>query len=340
MLTCCTNCNSSFGYMLNRKMQCPSCKKRDLCWRCVNYPIIANIAAVNGPRDAIQTQSVCQSCFRTAVQPFLNLDAKYEVISPPEETPAIVSLVFVHGGGGCRKMYISHARDLAKNHRCRCVLLDLPGHGSRVNESLSLESSIATILEVTAAEAHVCHGRKPIYIGGSLGGYIGMTLLGRHPDVFSAAVICVAGQRTGIGASFKAKAGLTMFRVIINNFYAEKMLSLLCMAVTQNKHLMFDCIKESSLGTSMYFQQGMDQVRILAEENSAVSMASFRGPVLYCNGSLDHRDMERELLQVSQKGDHRSRLIDYDGADHFFSHDTRYYDAFLKDLITFIQDVL
>jgi pimeloyl-ACP methyl ester carboxylesterase len=51
------------------------------------------------------------------------------------------TLIWIHGGGGCRKMFEFHARELAKKNY-RSVLIDLPGHGSRIDEKLSAESAI------------------------------------------------------------------------------------------------------------------------------------------------------------------------------------------------------
>ena len=52
----------------------------------------------------------------------------------------------------------------------RCVLLDLPGHGTQMDVVLTLESAIEYIVRVTEKYCPPSpHGQKPIYIGGSLG---------------------------------------------------------------------------------------------------------------------------------------------------------------------------
>eukprot|EP00291_Cryptomonas_curvata_P026623 CAMPEP_0172162628 /NCGR_PEP_ID=MMETSP1050-20130122/6784_1 /TAXON_ID=233186 /ORGANISM="Cryptomonas curvata, Strain CCAP979/52" /LENGTH=161 /DNA_ID=CAMNT_0012832653 /DNA_START=132 /DNA_END=614 /DNA_ORIENTATION=- len=119
----------------------------------------------------------------------LDFTRTIDVLGPAAGTaPAVV---FVHGGGSCRTMFLYHAREFAKQGY-RCVLLDLPGHGARMDEPLTMTSAIAAILDAVRLEAPpTADGRKPqkpLYIGGSLGGYIGMELLGAHPDVFAGAV--------------------------------------------------------------------------------------------------------------------------------------------------------
>ena len=64
---------------------------------------------------------------------------------------------------------------------CNCDL--------KSNYFRTLSSAIETILSVTSQHA----GPNPVYIGGSLGGYIGMELLGQHPNVFKSAVILMCG---------------------------------------------------------------------------------------------------------------------------------------------------
>ena len=65
-------------------------------------------------------------------------------------------------------MFVAHARTLSEKHGFRCILMDLPGHGSRMHEPLNLETSIKAIKEAIA----LCRTKDYIIAGGSLGGYI------------------------------------------------------------------------------------------------------------------------------------------------------------------------
>ncbi|KAJ3268261.1 hypothetical protein HDV01_003235, partial [Terramyces sp. JEL0728] len=63
---------------------------------------------------------------------------------------------------GNRKMFIEHARQLQDYH---CVLIDLPGHGSRMDEHLSLDTAIKVIVDTVQNHTSIYNGIKPIYIG-------------------------------------------------------------------------------------------------------------------------------------------------------------------------------
>jgi pimeloyl-ACP methyl ester carboxylesterase len=64
-------------------------------------------------------------------------------------------------------MFMPHALCL-KEKGFKCILMDLPGHGSRHAEALTLENSIKAIKEAL----ELCLTKNVTIIGGSLGGYI------------------------------------------------------------------------------------------------------------------------------------------------------------------------
>ncbi|KAJ3260863.1 hypothetical protein HK103_007426 [Boothiomyces macroporosus] len=232
--------------------------------------------------------------------------------------------------GGNRKMFVEHARQLTEYH---CVLIDLPGHGSRMDEALGLESAIKVIIDTVKDHTNIFNGIKPVYVGGSLGGYIGMELLGRHPDLFSAAVIGMAGQNVGVGRGWKAGLGMMAFKLFIPLLPNIFMLKGLIAQANKNENISNDMVNEIALYTGMYFHSGLEQVEILSNTNPLKQLPNFKGRVLFINGSLDHRDSEQLWLKACPNG----RLIVYDGADHFFSHDKRFLSRFVQDIRDFLQ---
>jgi hypothetical protein len=50
---------------------------------------------------------------------------------------------------------------------------------------------------------------------------------------------------------------------------------------------------------------------------------------LFINGSKDHRDSEQIWVNSAGAG---SKLIVYEEADHFYSHDKRFFDRLIKDV--------
>lgn len=70
-------------------------------------------------------------------------------------------------------MFLPHAVRLAEKG-FRSILVDLPGHGTRMTEILNLDNSIKVIKE----GLDLCTTKKVTIVGGSLGGYILMQALG------------------------------------------------------------------------------------------------------------------------------------------------------------------
>lgn len=197
-------------------------------------------------------------------------------------------------------MFAAHARLLAPNF-C-CVLLDLPGHGSKMDDPLTINTAIETIVRVVDDHTAPFKGVKPIFIGGSLGAYIGMELLGRHPTCFSSALLMMAGQNTGVGRSWKAYFGLLAFRTFIPLMSTESIMKLVLKSARKNGYMSSEMIQELALRSGMYFKQGKEQVEILSNSDPLASLPRFDGRVLFINGTLDHRDSEQKWVEACKHG--------------------------------------
>ena len=92
-------------------------------------------------------------------------------------------------------------------------------------------------------------------------------------------------------------------------------------------------IDETSFRSGSFFRFAREQVKILTESDPRTSLPLFKGRVLFINGSKDHRDSERVW-----EGLCNGRLLVYEGADHFFSHDVRFYGRLLDDLVGFFDE--
>ncbi|KAJ2996185.1 hypothetical protein HDV02_006713, partial [Globomyces sp. JEL0801] len=177
------------------------------------------------------------------------------------------------------------------------------------------------------------NGKKPIYVGGSLGGYIGMELLGSHPSVFSSAAILMAGQGVGAGRGMAASLGLYGMGLVIPLMSAESMLKGMVSQAKGNGHISDTLLKEMALSHGFFFNQAEKHIEILKASNPRISLPKYDGRILFINGSKDHRDSENVWLEASKHG----KLIVYQGTDHFFSHDDRYLDKLLEDLDEFLK---
>ncbi|CAK9046004.1 unnamed protein product [Durusdinium trenchii] len=317
---------------------------RSLCSSCLAHPLVtekargegkvqdqdqrrAAQAAFRGATDVwLDIQSFCKACFQRLS--LLDFTQDVDILGPSTG----LTLLYVHGGGGCRKMFRQHAAAMVKNG-FRCVLMDLPGHGSRMDEVLTMESAINAIVKVIKQHAPLYKGVKPVYVGGSLGGYIGMEFLGRHPDLCSCAIITMCGQNVGLGRGWAAGAGLWVMGTLLPKMGTRQIMSALVAQVRKNGHIPESLFMDDHLRTGMFFGQALAQVEILKETNPQAALGKFPGAMLFINGSQDHRDSEELWKATAQKGE----LIVYEGADHFFSHDDRYSQRFEDDCLDFIR---
>ena len=300
----------------------------------------------HGPFEA-PASTLCLACFRASSP----LD--FSVVAPDVLGPAgAPAVVFVHGGGGCRTMFRATAAALAARCAVRVVLLDLPGHGARMDEPLSMASAVASVcaqaaefapaaaargvqptpgastLAATAAATAAAQGVKPVYVGGSLGGYLGMEVLGAAPDVFAGAVIAMAGQDVGPGRGCAASIGMTAMGLAMSWLAPATLLNAMRSEVKRNGHIPAAALADT-LRPGFFFQQARAQLDVMRASDPRAALPRFAGPVLFVNGSKDHRDSETVWRDAAPRG----RLAVYAGADHFLSHDDRYAARFVDDII-------
>jgi pimeloyl-ACP methyl ester carboxylesterase len=94
------------------------------------------------------------------------------------------TIVFLHGGGTAHWMWKYQVRDLFDYH---LLIPDLPGHGKSSREKwVSFADTADEVAEIIREKA--ANGRAHV-VGLSLGGYIVVSLLSRHPEVIDHAVV-------------------------------------------------------------------------------------------------------------------------------------------------------
>jgi pimeloyl-ACP methyl ester carboxylesterase len=345
----CAGCSKPFG-LLTRAYVCPTpaldaadtakgCGER-FCWNCINFACVTETegdkAVAKGDLKAAGIASFCKACYQANSPLGFGTSNGVEIFEPAKDAKdKNANVFFAHGGGGCRLMFLPHAQELSKLGY-RAVIFDLPGHGTLMDSPLSLDSAIT---HISSLVAKYTKGRN-LYVGGSLGGYIGMELLARQPDVFSGAVITMCGQAVGTGASLMARAGLVLLGGVSGNLSSASLLATMRNQANANGHLDPRMIMDGALRTGFFFGQNDAQIAILRASDPVAGLGNFKGPVLFVNGSKDHRDSEKKWLEASNKGNgDKSMLVVYEGADHFFSHDERYYSRFMKDMAQFFDGI-
>ena len=89
-------------------------------------------------------------------------------------------------------------------------MIDLPGHGSLVDTPLTLDSCVGTVRDVLDKEYR--DSSKVVYIGASLGAYIGFHILSKVQNKFTSSILLDCGQNVGPDCSYKARFGLWFLR--------------------------------------------------------------------------------------------------------------------------------
>ncbi len=103
----------------------------------------------------------------------------YDVAGPPD-APAIV---FVHGTRLSRSMWHGQVRGLQDEFRV--LALDLPGHGVLAHEPFTVRGAADRVGRVIEDAA----GGHAVVVGLSLGGYVGMDLAARRPELVRGLVL-------------------------------------------------------------------------------------------------------------------------------------------------------
>ncbi|KAI9016107.1 Alpha/Beta hydrolase protein [Hyaloraphidium curvatum] len=353
----CAGCSKPFG-LFSKSYECATppvppgdfapCGRR-FCWDCLNHACITATEAAKALAGGLEgigkarIESMCKSCYKKAVPlEFGSSDPAIaegvEVFEPEAfRKNAQTTVFFAHGGGGCRLMFRPHARHF-QSLGYRAVVFDFPGHGALMDEPLSIESAMRRISHVFEKYGSKGPDTADYYVGGSLGGYIGMEFLGKFPTMFKKAVITMCGQNVGVGRGMMASAGLMLMGGVSNNLSSATLLSTMRQQTLANKNLDPELLMEL-LRPGFFFGQNNEQIAILRNSHPAAALERYPGPVLFINGSKDFRDSEEKWLEASNKGNGgKSKLIVYEGADHFFSHDRRYMERFLSDMADFFEE--
>mmetsp|Transcript_9290 Transcript_9290/g.19932 ORF Transcript_9290/g.19932 Transcript_9290/m.19932 type:complete len:347 (+) Transcript_9290:134-1174(+) len=334
----CDDCKSHLGkryfglFGTKTPTKCHSCSKQ-LCSTCAGNHTLMPFEEGNEPplTEKSALKSYCDDCFQKAS--ILDYSRSYDVIEATNSSDGVVNLLFAHGGGSTRAMFRPHARILSSKGY-RCILFDMPGHGTLVRTTLTLDECSKTVKEILEEES--CVPSRTIYIGASFGAYIGFHILSQLKDKFSGAILLDCGQNVGPDCSLKARIGLYFMRK-----FAEKMTNKAIMETMlgvggkskANYHLVECCY-----ASGMFFEQGARQCDCLHAVAPAKIIPDLDFPIQFFNGAEDHRDSEDKWLSLC-KDQERSVLKTYEEGDHFFCHDDRFVADMLERMDEFIKKV-
>jgi len=204
-----------------------------------------------------------------------------------------------------------------------------------VDTKLTLDECVDTVRSILHEECS--SSQKIVYIGGSLGAYIGFHILGELNTQFSCAVLIDCGQNNvGPDCSLQARFRIWFLRKLTTKMSNKSLMEAMIKAVKKSKadyHLV-----ETAFGAGYFFQQAGAQWDSMHTVAPADIIPSLNFPMLFFNGSEDHRDSEDKWLSLC-KHEELSSLKVYQGGDHFFCHDSRFVHDMLDRIDRFVQAV-
>lgn len=334
-MSVCEDCNASIG-CFGKATACHKCGKV-LCSKCAGD----NALIPFDPSDPEKSNDIStnntifkysKSCFQqTSV---LDFSKTYDVCKPCTDKDNGINFIMVPAAGSSRNLFLPHARELSKLGY-RSILVDLPGHGSLMETPLTLDNCVETIQNILKSEN--CNPSKTIYVGASLGAYVGFYILDKLGSSFAAAILMDCGQNVGPDCSFKAATGLWLMRKLGGQMSNETLIK--SMVGIANKSGADYHLVEAIYGSGMYFQQAPKLFECMHSIAPADHIPNFKFPVLYFNGSKDYRDSEDKWLALCRDQE-RSSLKVYEGGDHFFLHDRRFVPDMLKRMDTFSKEAI
>ncbi len=190
----------------------------------------------------------------------------------PLDAPAIV---FLHGTRLTRSAWTPQLEALSDDFRV--IALDLPGHGERAGQPFSLDGAVEV---VATAIRDGAGGGRAVVVGLSLGGYVGMTLAARHPELVRGLVLSGASaEPVGVRlVAFRALAGALR---LLDGRRLDRLNGWFFRARYPA------AIAEPIVAGGFWSGGGAVALRTLFNQRFMPRLAAYPGPTLILNGELD-----------------------------------------------------
>jgi pimeloyl-ACP methyl ester carboxylesterase len=196
--------------------------------------------------------------------------ATWDVAGPADASP----IVFVHGALMGRSVWRPQVDALST--RYRCVTVDLPGHGTQRDRAFDLDAAVAGVVRAIDEEA----GGRAILVGLSLGGYVAMTVAGRHPERVRGLVIA-GSTREPQGLS---RLGFLTYAWALR-IVPARAVSTVALAWFRRR---YGTVLAAAITAGGHFARGGAQaVRHLADGRFRDRLLAYGGPILVINGTTD-----------------------------------------------------
>lgn len=218
------------------------------------------------------------------------------------ETPSGVPVVLAHGARTSRTMWTAQLEALGRAGR-RAVAIDLPGHGTRLEETFTVDGSLRVIDDAVTEL-----GGRAVLVGLSLGGYMSLAYAARHRER-------VAGL-VAAGCSTEPDQPVTD----VWRWLARLIGRLPDRGAWLNQTMVNRTLPPEgaqAVGAGGFALDVMvDMLAAMRDVHPLEHLASLTCPVWIVNGQLDHfRTQERAFVRACPT----ARLVTIRGATHLVS---------------------
>eukprot|EP00211_Chloroparvula_japonica_P005639 CAMPEP_0119140840 /NCGR_PEP_ID=MMETSP1310-20130426/29918_1 /TAXON_ID=464262 /ORGANISM="Genus nov. species nov., Strain RCC2339" /LENGTH=367 /DNA_ID=CAMNT_0007132231 /DNA_START=77 /DNA_END=1180 /DNA_ORIENTATION=- len=306
----CMLCSTNFS-LTNRRHHCRGCGKL-LCKKCCSRFLL--LPREIYPHD--DPQRLCTDCYKKIS--IISFEKKLEAGGIAEGP----TLLLIHDA--CYNRAAWHIQMDILSKQFRVIALDLPGHGSRLDEDLTLKSALEAVQD--AITNHVPE-KKALVMGMGFGGYVAMVYAGQYPEHCTGLILC--------GAAFNSPGEQTFYdmRTALYKMLPGQALS----GVMSSMEV--DGTKEPNLMVSLrylmragfHYDQWPKVQKILKTTDFVMHLRSYDGKVLFVNGERDKRSDEKALLASAND----SVLQVILGGDHLMYWDEKQYPELHKFVVQF-----
>jgi pimeloyl-ACP methyl ester carboxylesterase len=216
-------------------------------------------------------------------------------------------VVLLHGFLESLAMWKSFSAGLIKKHRV--IAIDLPGHGN--SAPMNASPSIDGMAELVYGVLESLHIEKCILIGHSMGGYVGLSLLEKHPQLMDK-LILLHSKAAGDSPEGKIKRnqGMEMLRQHPLLFIKEAITNLFWSAsIAQFKKEIAQLISDAQIGDYSGYIQALEAMKNRPDRREQLSLnknvyliAGKHDPVIPYETSL-------EEMALVQKNHTKSLLL-------------------------------
>lgn len=340
-MLCAMECCGSFGPPCHgcgkqiRKGREATCRSavggcgKVFCSLCCSYALVPASEESKG-KDA-EFSLYCKPCFKA--NNLLDFSTTVDVFGPA--CGAAPCILFVHGMLNCRSSFRVHARQLSERDGFRCVLLDLPGHGARMDEDLSIASALDAIESAVKTYCTDAGGMPTFILGMSLGGFLAMEMLGRSPDLFAGAILVECNFNLGVGRSLKNKMRLWAMQKAfgcVAYMSNAQVLEYFWKAWKGGGHISTEILMTALMRTGVFPRPVPACATIAGCVDLLAGLRLFRGPVLFMQVSKGDEDI---FVGATERG----RLKYVEGGDHQYPVDDRFMQGFINDIASFVREV-